>query len=216
MIPEPAEPVAPSQPPAAVPYVSYAVLAGSVIVFLLDSFVLDNGLRGALGLYGPLVKQGQWWRPLTFVFTHGGPLHLGLNMMVVMSLGRDVERGVGTFRFLISSIVGALASAVAVLIWDFDQPTVGASGMILGWAGVLVPIIGTAGRKQLGIWLVQMALISLIPGISGAGHLGGFLGGLPCGFIMRGSKTRFQTMAPVLLFIAAVLTVLAGTGRLSL
>ncbi len=213
MIPEPVEPTA---PPVPVPYVSYAVLACCVLVFLLDAFVLDDQLVDAMRLYGPLVKQGQWWRPLSFVFVHGGPIHLGFNMMAVMSLGRDVERAVGTFRFIVASIVGALGSAIAVLVWNFDQPTVGASGMIIGWAGLMVPVVSKAGRRQLGVWLAQIAVLSLIPGISGAGHLGGFLGGLPCGFMMRGSKARFQTMAPVLLFVAAVLTVLAGTGRLSL
>jgi rhomboid protease GluP len=213
VIPEPAPTAA---PPLPIPWVSYTVLGLCVAVYLADELVAEGQLKQLMLLYGPAVAQGQWWRPFSTVFVHGNAIHLLLNMMVLMSLGRDVERGIGTFRFLIASIVGAMGASIAVLVWNFDQPTVGASGMILAWAGVLVPIANTAGRKQLGIWLLQMAVISLIPGISGAGHLGGFLAGLPCGWVMRRPRALFQTVAPILVFVAAALLVLAGTGRMKI
>ncbi len=209
-----AEPAPLPPPPQPIAWVSYAVLTLSVLVYVVDELFTQRQLANLMGLYGPAVGEGQWWRPFSAVFVHGGVLHLGLNMMVVMSLGRDVERGIGTFRFLIASIVGAMGSSIAVLVWSYEQPTVGASGMILAWAGVLVPIINSAGRKQLGIWLVQMAVISLIPGVSGAGHLGGFLAGLPCGWVMRQRPALFQTAAPVMVFVTAVLVYLAGSGRM--
>jgi len=213
VIPEPA-PVA--EPPPPTPWVSYVVLGGSVLVFGADALFTQDQLKAALLLFGPAVAAGQWWRPLSMVFAHGNLIHLVFNMMAVLSLGRDVERGIGSFRFLIASIVGAMGSSFAVLVWNFDQPTLGASGMILAWAGALLPIANKAGRRQLGIWLVQVAVISLLPMVSGAGHLGGFLFGLPCGWVMRGRKTLFQTVAPMLVFVSAVLLYLAGSGRLRL
>ncbi len=213
MIREPSAPVAPVEPRPRVPWVSYAVLGGSVAVFLAD--LLLKGQLAELGLlFGPLVAEGQWWRPFTCVFVHGGPLHIAFNMMAVLSLGRAVELSIGSFRFLITSIVGAMGSAFVVLFWRFDQSTVGASGMILAWAGALLPIVNSAGRRQLGIWLVQVAAISLLPQVSGAGHFGGFLFGLPCGWVMRQKPKLFSTLAPVLIFIAGALLYLAGSGRL--
>jgi rhomboid protease GluP len=213
VIPDPA-PIA--EPPVPITWVSFGVLAGSVIVFLLDALFFQGQLKAMGTLYGPAVAAGEWWRPFTAVFVHGNQIHLLFNMMAVMSLGRDVEISIGSFRFLIASIVGAMGSAIVVLMWKFDQPTVGASGMILAWAGALLPIATEATRRQLGIWLAQIAVISLLPMISGAGHLGGFLFGLPCGWVMRRPATLFQTLAPILVFVSAVLLYLAGTGRLTI
>lgn len=213
MIPEPT-PTA--EPPPPIPWVSYVVLGGSVLVFAADELFTQGQLGKLLLLYGPAVEAGQWWRPLTMVFVHGNLLHIVFNMMAVLSLGRDVERGIGSFRFLIASVVGAMGSSFAVLAWNFDQPTVGASGMILAWAGALLPIATQAGRRQLGIWLVQIALISLLPMVSGASHLGGFVFGLPCGWVMRGKRALFQTVAPILVFVAAALLYLAASGRIRL
>ena len=46
------------------------------------------------------------------------------------------------------------------------------------------------------------------------GHLGGFLAGLPCGWLMRRPRPLFQSVAPILLSLAAALLYLAGAGRL--
>lgn len=213
MISEPTPEPVPRSP---IPWVSCVVLAGSVAVYAADALLVEGKLGNLLSLYGPAVAAGQWWRPFTTVFVHGGMIHLAFNMMAVMSLGRDVERGIGSFRFLITSIVGAMGSAFAVLVWSFEQPTVGASGMILAWAGALLPIVNKAGRRQLGIWLVQVAVISLLPMVSASGHVGGFVFGLPCGWVMRRPRGFFQLVAPVMVFICAVLLFVAGTGRFKL
>lgn len=211
MIREPSARVEPKPPIA---WVSYTILLGSVIVFGADALLPEAKISDRLGLFGPEVLQGQWWRPFTCVFVHGGLLHIVFNMSAVLSLGRVVELNIGSFRFLIASLVGAMGSALAVLVWKFEQRTVGASGVILAWAGALLPIVNQAGRKQLGVWLAQVALISLLPQVSGAGHLGGFLFGLPCGWLMRRPRQQFQALAPVLIFLSAILLYLAGSGRL--
>ncbi len=213
MTPAPAATLA---PPLPIPWVCYAVLGGSVGVFGIDALLTQGQLKSALLLYGPAVVAGQWWRPFTTLFVHGNLIHLVFNMMAVWSLGRDVERSIGSFRFMIASLVGAMGSAFAVLVWNFDQPTVGASGMILAWAGALLPIVNQSARRQLGIWLAQVALISLLPMVSGAGHVGGFLFGLPCGWLMRRPRALFQTVAPILVFMAATLLYLVGSGRLKI
>ena len=200
------------EPPAArpTPWVSGTIFLGSVAVFIAGRFV--PGLDGVLLLHGPRVAQGDWWRPFTATFVHGDLIHIVFNMMAVVSLGRDVERAIGSFRFLITSVVGAMGTAIAVMAWSFDQCMVGASGVILSWAGALLPIASQTGRRQLGIWLVQVAVISLLPFVSSAGHLGGFLAGLPCGWVMRRPRPQFQTAAPLLVFAAAIALYLVGRG----
>ena len=156
------------------------------------------------------------WRPFTTVVAHGNVLHIVFNMMAVVTLGRTIEASIGSFRFVIATLVGTMGSAFAVLVWSFEQPTVGASGVILAWAGAILPIASKSGRRQLLVWLAQVALISLLPMVSGAGHVGGFLFGLPCGWVMRQNRQLFATLAPVLVFISGALLYLAGSGRLRL
>lgn len=216
------EPAGPERPPrpAAPPVhpqwrpVSAMVIGGSVALFLLDAVLKPGQLLGDglgpifqwIALYGPLVQDGQYWRVLTCVFSHGGPIHLFFNMYVAYSLGLPLERGIGSGRFLLVSLVAALGSSAFALLFNFEIVTVGASGMILGWGGAMFVTAGRELRKSLLIWLVQIAVISLLPGISWAGHLGGFLFGVPMGLALRGGPRVFSRAAPLLLAIALGVT----------
>ncbi|MFZ5469976.1 MAG: rhomboid family intramembrane serine protease [Myxococcota bacterium] len=194
------------------------VLALAVVAFAADQFLvaLPGEQLGALmqeGLvYGPYVRQGEWWRVVATVFAHGNWLHLALNMSVVWTLGQTLERAIRPWRFALVSLVTALGSSLFVLLFAYQQPTLGASGMIIGYAGVMLPIATQRGRRELSTWLLQIAVISLLPGISWQGHLGGFLFGLPLGWALRGGAPRFRYAAPIVLFVVACLVVLAGAG----
>ncbi len=212
----------PSQPRQRWPVVCGTVLVGSVVMYLLGRNHLVPPLSSAplgielaaegipLAIYGPLVEQGEYWRMLSTVFEHGSPLHLLFNMSVVYTLGFMLERAIGSLRFLGLCIVTALGSSAFALLFNFDVPTVGASGMILGWAGAMIPIATEQGRKELGIWLVQVVVISLLPGVSWAGHLGGFLFGLPCGVALRLGRPVYSVALPLILFITAVVAMFAA------
>ena len=212
----------PRRPSQRWPVVCGTVLVGSVVLYLLgfqhllpqlssqpDGMTLaQNGIP--LALYGPLVQHGEYWRLLSCVFAHGSPLHLLFNMSVVYTLGFMLERAIGSWRFLGLCLVTALGASAFSLFFNFDVPMVGASGMILGWAGGMLPISTEQGRKDLGIWLVQVVVISLIPGVSWAGHLGGFLFGLPCGVALKMGKPVYARALPLILFITAVVAMFAA------
>ncbi|QAT86154.1 rhomboid family protein [Corallococcus coralloides] len=217
-------PPGPQQPRPALPtpYVSFAIIAGAVVMFFLSPslsrpLVLERGTFpvGPLALYGPWVQAGEYWRLLGMVFEHGGAMHLLFNMLAVYSLGASLERGIGSLRFLGLSLVTALGGSAFALFFNFDTVTVGASGMILGWGGAMLPILNQQGRREHLFWLLQVAVISFLPGVSWAGHLGGFLFGLPCGMALRLGPKVYSRAIPVLLFIAAALAVVAAhPGRL--
>ncbi len=192
--------------------VSFAVIGVSVVVFALG--LLNPSVNQWGALYGPYVRAGDWYRVGSFLFTHGGIIHIVFNMSTVWTLGRVLELNIGSLRFLLVSAITGVGSAVFVMWLNPTVPTVGASGMILGWLGAMLPLANKAGRSQLLMVLAQVAVISFLPGVSWAGHLGGVAFGLACGFALRAGPSFFRAAAPVLVFAAAVLTVLLGTGRL--
>lgn len=206
--PAPGPPAEPAPvPPAAAPRAPLppfctGLIGVCVAVFLAQATGVGSGFfrMQNWALYGPAVQAGEWWRIFTTVLVHASVLHIFFNMMVVVNLGFAVERMLGTPRMLAVSFVSALGSAAMVLAFGFHLPTVGASGMILGWAGALLPVVNRQGRQSLAWLLVQVLVISLLPGVSWQGHLGGFLAGLACGGLLRVGRTRFNLLWPPLAF----------------
>jgi rhomboid protease GluP len=189
-----------------VPWVSGAVIGLSVLTFAIDVFT--GGMARDFGkLYPDAIRSGQWDRIALTHIVHGNGIHLLFNMSVVWTLGFSFERSIGSLRFLAVSIVSAMGASTFVL-WLSPLPTVGASGMILGWAGAMLPIASDVGRRALLTWLLQIAVISLLPFVSWQGHLGGFLFGLVCGLFLR--LRTFQYAAPLLIAASIASAVAAG------
>lgn len=205
----PAPPGVPRRPRP--PPVSVAFIAVSVAVWLAQ-MLTRGALTQKLVLYGPAVQAGEYWRVFTSALAHSDetPLHIVFNMLAVSSLGFPLERGIGPWRFLGVSLVGCFGAAAAALFGKFEVPMLGLSGVILAWAGALLPLLPREGRRQLAFGLVQVAILSLLPFISGAAHLGGFLAGLACGGVLRLGAPAFRRALPFLVFIAATAALAAA------
>jgi len=170
---------------------TFAVAFVLIAVFLIELSLGAAGDERALVPLGALRTRGwsasDWWRVLTFSFLHFNALHLALNTAGLVWLGGIVERRLGTARFAAIFAGGAVASGIAAMLLGPFLPTtgvaIGASGAICGLlGGALVLVLrGTpADRrllKPLVICLVVVVAVSLVPGVSLAGHLGGFAGG---------------------------------------
>jgi len=170
---------APRLPP---PLFSWAYLGVCILVFLPHA---ATPTPQRFLLYGPAVAAGEWWRVLTSAVEHIGPFHILANGLSIWSFGPVLERQIGSGRMLVVSLVTALTSAAGALgfLWFF--PSAGASGVICGWLGLALLIFGGRARKVLVQWTILLVLISLIPGVSWAAHLGGFVGGVLLGLIIR-------------------------------
>ncbi|NYJ03613.1 membrane associated rhomboid family serine protease [Nocardioides thalensis] len=151
------------------------------------------------GRWLPGVLDGGVWRLLTHAFTHVEWWHIGMNMLALWQLGPVLERILGTARFLALYLLSALAGGVAVLWLTGTGSAVGASGAIFGLlaAQLVVARKAKVDLSQFGFTLVLAVAISLAPGVSWQGHLGGFLGGLAVGaaliYAPRERRTTVQT-----------------------
>jgi len=182
-------------------------MAISIALFAAQSLGLPLAEWGALA--GPPVRHGEWWRLLTSALLHGSVLHIAFNLSVVWTLGRGLEGALGSARFALVSLVGALGSAACVLTFAYEQYTLGLSGVLLAWAGVALPLLDRQGRRDMWVWLAQVLVISLLPGVSWAGHLGGFVAGLGAGLAARNRRVGLARALPVVAFVSAVLIIVA-------
>lgn len=197
--------------------VCMAILALSVLTTVANQLT-GNLVNFEGALIPSRVAQGEWYRLLTAIPTHAGFIHVFFNMTVVWTLGVTLERVVGSWRFAVISLVTALGSSTLVMWLAPDVPTVGASGMILGYAGAMLPISTREGRSALMTWLIQILIISALPGVSWQGHLGGFLFGLPCGVLLRDRAKYFGLGTPLLIggsVLACALATFWRAGGLS-
>ena len=172
--------------------VSITALGLNVLVFLL---VLAGGnrVRNDLVMYGPLVET-EPWRLITAAFTHQQFFHVFSNLFMLYQLGPMLERMLGRLRFVILYLGSALGGSVAVWLLDYNQPTLGASGAVLGLVGALLVISRSLGHDVtwiLGYIVITAFLSFAIPNISWQGHLGGFVTGAAiAGIFVLDSKRR--------------------------
>ncbi len=149
---------------------------------------------------------------LTYMFMHGGWLHLFFNMWSLMIFGNAVERQIGTKRFWWYYLLCGIGSALVNQLFTFlgviaPSQLVGASGAIYGVMAAaafffpnaklfIIPIPFPIKLKYLvGFYtLVEMYLgITSIDGVAHFAHLGGILVGIIILFIWRmQEKSRAQ------------------------
>ncbi len=163
---------------------------GLSILFGLDAEVLYR--LGAL--WTPAIEHGEAYRLVTAMFLHGGLIHIGFNMMVLMDIGPIVEEVYGSARFLFLYTTTGIAGYVLSAFTPFrPHPAlgVGASGAILGLIGLMIAITTRRGgtamhalRSRLVSWLVSIFVFGfLISGVDNWAHFGGLAAGFGLGKI---------------------------------
>ena len=139
---------------------------------------------GQVSLLG--VDQGEWWRLVSSAFLHSGLLHLAMNMAALWILGSQLERVLGSARFVGVYVVSLFAGSFGVMIVDPNAFTVGASGAVFGLMGLALMIQRAVGIDPWasgvgGLIVVNIIITFTIPAISIGGHIGGLVGGVIAG-----------------------------------
>ena len=203
------------------PLVSWIYLGICVLLFLPHAMAPEPPDKYLL--YGPAVAAGEWWRVLTSNFEHVTPLHILFNGLSIYSFGPVVERQVGSARMLLISLIAAVLSSATALAFMWSYPSAGASGVIAGWLGLALPIADGRTRKVLIQWTILLVLVSLVPRVAWAAHLGGFVGGLVPGLLIRSAfratpaqpfRTLDRLAVPLLALaiVAVIAVVMFHTG----
>lgn len=184
-----------------------AIIAVNVAIFVLFDFVggastgsqLTSWKRDGM-LYGPSVGDGDLWQLITSGFLHANLIHLGMNMYVLYSLGRALERIFGPRNYLITYFGSMLAGSLGVILLSPRSFTLGASGAIFGLFGAMVMLVVAQRRNLMSSGIMGPIAINLvftfaIPGVSIGGHIGGLIGGLLFGAIFFEGRRRLRLNA---------------------
>lgn len=171
-----------------VPVVVPTLIALNVIVFVVtvvQAHSLNQNRRAALfsewTLWPPVVADGQWWRLFTSGFLHYGLIHIGLNMVALWVIGRDLELVLGRWRFTVLYVLSLFGGGISVFMFgDPSVPVAGASGAVFGLLGGIVVAVFRLkldARPALLVVGLNIVISVTIPGISLLGHLGGLVVG---------------------------------------
>ncbi|MCO7221961.1 rhomboid family intramembrane serine protease [Klenkia sp. PcliD-1-E] len=162
-----------------------------------------------------LVDQGQWWRVVTSAFTHASLVHLALNMLALLLFGSELERMLGKARYLTVYLLSALGGAAALQLFGaYVGGVVGASGAIYGLLGAFGVVLVRQKQDLRGL-LTLLAInlvISLLPGVSLLGHLGGLVTGAATAAVLLWARRRTALAVAGVAVLVLVLLVLTFGG----
>lgn len=149
-------------------------------------------------LWGPLVKDLGYTRVFTSAFLHLDATHWFLNMFMLVFIGAEVERFVGTGPFTLAYLAGVTWASAAVLAFNFTTPTAGASGALYMLMAVLIAIASrrsTDLRAPITLVVVNLAYTFMAPAVSLWGHLGGLAAGAAMAWPLTAPNTRIRWLA---------------------
>ena len=177
--------------------------------------------------YGPYTFDGQGWRIWTSTYVHGFLLHIAGNMWCLWNLGMLAERILGRWTFVATYTACGIAGSLASLGRDPMRLSVGASGAILGLAGVLIAVLYlgrlpfpeqalSAIKSSLLRFTGLTLLLGFIPIVDNSAHVGGLVTGLVIGALLAPNLSRppeDRTNNHYVIFLAVALVLLgAWTG----
>mgnify|MGYP003564610468 CR=1 FL=1 len=197
------------------PVVNLSLIGINVVIFLfqlslrgdLDRFIYYYGLVPAR-YFVPQLKDyfsfgQQLFSLISFMFLHGGFIHLIGNMWSLYIFGDNIEDRLGPGRYILFYLFCGLASGLSHMLLNPQSniPTIGASGAIAGVMGAyfllfpaakvltLIPIIFIPWFIEipafffLGLWFLIQFINAAgshieVSGIAWWAHIGGFVFGM--------------------------------------
>lgn len=141
-----------------------------IAITVLMYFIQTNIQYGTviLGLNINFYAYDFWWQPLSSMFSHGGLMHLVMNMFVLWQIGNPIEKYRGKIEFVVLYFVlGILTSLISFsYIYYFDNAVnlIGASGAICVLLGYYA-YFSKAERKNIITWILVISVLPLVLGL---------------------------------------------------
>lgn len=187
------------------PWVLRLLVANVAVYFLTSSGLVDWRYLALI----PGAVLAQPWGIFTYMFVHGGFMHLLFNMIGLFFFGPRLETQLGSRSFLTLYLLSGFGGAAFSFLFARYGAVVGASGAVFG---VLLGFAYFWPRDRIYIWgilpvearflVIFLAVVALYSGFTGAGagvahfaHLGGFAAGY--GYLRWRRRKYFQQWEPM-------------------
>lgn len=213
-----------------IPILTFSMLVIMIVIFALINIIggIINDTAVSAIIFGAyyktfIVAHFEVWRLLTVGFVHISFTHMLVNGYALLQLGRLVEREVGSLKMLAVFILSVLSGSMFVFIAQDNILLVGASAGLFGLLGLVVVLAfesGSIRNPQVRMNFISILMInlfiSLLPGVSFLGHLGGFVAGVLIG-TATSSKAAWKelrqhaTLASIFLGVALIFLMTQST-----
>jgi membrane associated rhomboid family serine protease len=196
------------------------LLVANATVYLAQLLFAHQGADSPLirwfALWPGLVWQNfSIWQLVTYQFLHGGLFHLLFNLFTLWMFGCDVERTLGSTRFLLYYLLAGVGAGLAHLLFNAHSfvPVIGASGAIyavlvafaLFFPNRIVTLllffilpVNLKAKYLVAIFLaislfsgIESTLFGIRDGVAHLAHLGGAL----TGFLLLRGGTHLKELA---------------------
>ena len=186
---------------------STAILIINIAFFLLEIVVASQLTHSSIfagasninsavivllgGKAAPYIYQGEWWRLITAGVLHAGFIHLAMNSYALFILVGEVEQFYGTSRLICAYIFSSFTGFLFSLLFSPRSLSLGASAAAFGLIGIMLamsvrhrsdPLVQLV-RAQYTQWVIFSLVLSFMPGVDLAAHIGGLIGGFIVGLI---------------------------------
>lgn len=147
-------------------------------------------------------EPNQWYRFILPIFLHAGIVHIAFNMLLQLTLGKEMELSIGPIRFFIVYMASGIFGFV--MGGNFAATGIastGASGSLFGIIALtLLDLLYTwsvrpSPWKDLAFIMLDIVIsfaLGLLPGLDNFSHIGGFLMGLVLGICILHSPQSLQ------------------------
>ncbi|MDD4843589.1 MAG: rhomboid family intramembrane serine protease [Anaerotignum sp.] len=164
------------------------------LILLIETTLSGRGeaIIQAFGISRGGILKGEYYRFLTSMFLHSGPMHLVSNGIFLYYFGVKAEYLFGRWRFLALYLISGLCSGICSILFH-DVLAIGASGAIYGVLGAMLVLTKQNGPRYTQMNYATMLLLAftsigfgfLDMGVDNFAHIGGFLGGILVFLIYR-------------------------------
>ncbi len=166
-------------------------------------------------LWPPYVSdRGEWWRLVTPLFLHWGPLHALVNSFMLVVLGRACERSYGSLRMGAIYALGGIASTT--FVWWLAATGRSDTSVLVGASGAIMALFGSLAGRSIVIWLryrdvldgknllmigvivaLQVAVDLSVPQVSLAAHASGLVAGAIIGALLTSISKDVAAREPL-------------------
>ncbi|KAL1869712.1 hypothetical protein VTK73DRAFT_2953 [Phialemonium thermophilum] len=148
-------------------------------------------------------EPNQWFRFIVPMFLHAGVIHIGFNLLLQLTMGREMEKAIGSIRFFLVYVCSGIFGFV--LGGNFAAPFIsstGASGSLFGVIALTLLDLLYSWRdrrnpvKDLMFILLDVLIsfvLGLLPGLDNYSHIGGFVMGLALGICVLHSPNALRS-----------------------